>query len=520
MLTPVINLPWPPWRASHRSSVRHWPFTLLALPLAVILLIVLLGLMAGAAAVPFTSPPVLQPAPNSHHAPITTTVVISFPTTIDPTTVTTRTLTVHRTQQGLLTGTYAVDNTQVTMTPVRPFFPGELVQVVVTTRTQTLTTTAFFTPTVWHFRTAVQVGNGAFVERLSGLDSTWSEDIALGDLDRDGDLDLFLAHRDDASSVWFNDGAGHFTTNGLDLGTDFVINVTLGDVDGDSDLDALLTGIQQNELWRNDGQGGFRDGGALFVGSPTIRAVALGDLDGDGDLDAITATMCDSFDPNQLCDYATHRLWWNDGAGTFLPTTHTLGYGTVADLALGDLDKDGDLDALLVSEQSVKPGTAWTNRGHGVFTATQTLAGLVAANVALGDLDDDGDLDALAATQSSTAASVWRNQGNGQLTPGQMLGKLGPVEIGDLDGDGDLDAFSINNGADKVWLNQGDATFIFAGQFLGSAHSTGIALGDLDGDGDLDTVTSNYDIAPALWINQKPEKLTPRLWLPIVMSKK
>jgi hypothetical protein len=516
MFTTLLEQMGATWRARYQPCLRVWSFTLVILTLAFLQVLLLLSLIAGAAAAPAADRPVLQPAANSHNAPVTTTLVISFPTAIDPTTVTSHTIAVHRSQQGLLTGTFVVTQTHVELTPAHPFFPGELVAVIATTRTQELSGTALITPTVWHFRTSVQAGHGTFAERSSGLDSKWSEGIALGDLDRDGDLDIFLAHRDAASSVWLNDGAGHFTTQGSDLGNSFVLHVTLGDVDGDADLDALLTGIQQHELWRNDGRGSFSYGGALFTDLLLIRAVALGDLDGDGDLDAITARMCDGADPNQQCNYATHRLWWNDGAGHFLPTPHTLGHGTVADLALGDLDQDGDLDAILVSDRSANNSAVWTNLGHGVFTVTQPLTGLLAANVALGDFDDDGDWDALAATETGAASAVWLNPGNGKLASGQTLGRLGPVEIGDLDGDGDFDAFSTTNGANKVWLNQGGATFAFAGQLLGAAQHTSSALGDLDGDGDLDAVTSAYTITPPLWVNQVAERLIPRVWLPMV----
>lgn len=163
------------------------------------------------------------------------------------------------------------------MTPARPFFPGEHVQGVVTSRTHGLTGTAFGVPVVWQFRTAVSVGWGTFVERSSGLDSTWSEDVALGDLDGDGDIDIFLGHRDDASSVWFNDGSGRFTTNGINLGNEFLIDVALGDVDGDGDLDAIEAGIQDHCLWLNDGHGTFSPGGALFAGVSYILRVVLGD---------------------------------------------------------------------------------------------------------------------------------------------------------------------------------------------------------------------------------------------------
>ena len=159
----------------------------------------------------------LEPAPNTHDAPITSSIVITFATAIDPNTVSARTIAIYSAQHGMVAGTYAVDDARVQITPARPFFPGELVQGIVTTQTHALTGPALVAPVVWQFRTAVGATSGTFVERKSGLDSTWSEDITLGDLDGDGDLDIFLGHRDDASSVWFNDGQGTSPRTALTL---------------------------------------------------------------------------------------------------------------------------------------------------------------------------------------------------------------------------------------------------------------------------------------------------------------
>ncbi len=483
--------------------------------MAILPAFVLLGLLAATIAASPADQPMLQPQPNSHDAPITTTIIASFASAIDSSTVSTRTIPIHGAQHGLMTATYTVDNTEIEIMPARPFFTGELVQGVVTTNTQAITGTALDVPAVWQFRTAVKAGSGTLFYRRSGLDSTWSLDINLGDLDGDGDLDIFLGHRDDASSVWFNDGTGHFSTNGIDLGTDFIIGVAMGDLDGDGDLDALLAGIQNDSFWRNDGHGTFSYGGEVFAGAYLIRKVVLGDLDGDGDLDAVTVTMCDPYDPNQECDYAGNRIFWNDGAGGLQLGTQSLGKGTYMDLSLGDLDNDGDLDAIAVRGRR-EGGDVWVNLGGGVYTSTQTIDGLFAHSVDLGDLDGDGDLDAFVAPQAGSTRAVWLNEGNGTLVGGQQLGSLGPARLGDFDGDGDLDAYSVNNSADKLWLNQGDATFVFSGQNLGLATSTGVALGDLDGDGDLDAVTSGTGIEPSLWINRG--QLTRRFWLPLLVK--
>ncbi len=76
-------------------------------------------------------------------------------------------------------------------------------------------------------------------------------------------------------------------------------------------------------------------------GAGDSYGVALGDLDGDGDLDALVA--------NSIGEAET--VWRNDGTGSFSahPTTPSFGAGISEDVALGDLDGDGDLDAVVAN---------------------------------------------------------------------------------------------------------------------------------------------------------------------------
>jgi hypothetical protein len=258
-------------------------------------------------------------------------------------------------------------------------------------------------------------------------------------------------------------------------------SVELGDLDGDGNLDAFVAGCSMTFpgadgtpagcsparpwVWINKGrQGGRLESQALSqtgVGELRIYDFALGDLDGDGDLDVFAAIMGPQFgertgDPD--------RVLLNDGSGNFQDSGLSLGNKDSYAVDLADLDGDGDLDALVGSEQAAQ---VWTNQGGfqggqiGQFTPGQELEGDATVDIFLEDLNADGSPDALVAGKNR--AAIWWNDGQGALTRSYQRFRYSErhvLAVGDFNGDGHPDIFAAQYGwSHRVWYNDGEGRF-------------------------------------------------------------
>lgn len=381
-----------------------------------------------------------------------------------------------------------------------------------------------------------QPGGLNFIDSGQNLGNEWSNDVALGDLDGDGDQDAIVINSTPASQVWINQGGEQGGTPGVYLDSGQSLNtvqgqaVSLGDLDGDLDLDAFIVlnfGTDSHQVWINQGgaQGGtpgvFQRNGHTF-NDPASTNVVLADVDGDNDLDAYITRLT-----------AADLLFLNNGSGSFSDSGLTLESISSRGVAIDDVDGDGDLDAFVATDAANK---VWTNQGgvqggtEGIFLDSgQILGNRISFNVALSDLDNDSDLDAFVA--NVTENIVWVNQGGAQggtegvfFDSGQALGFSSSLDVktADFDNDNDLDAFVAEAGPNTVWVNQGGlqggTTGVFAdsGLALGSSFSQGVALTDVDGDSDIDAFVANSGPAPnKVYLNESgapPPPVNPEGW--------
>jgi len=301
-------------------------------------------------------------------------------------------------------------------------------------------------------------GSGAFVDtgqRLTDFSST-ATNVELADLDNDGDLDAYTMRLGASSNkspgrVWFNDGTGTFTDSGQRLGDQSSGAFALADLDGDSDIDVFDANSRDSDgqVLLNNGAGVLTANSQGFSLSKNAD-VALADVDSDGDLDAFLAVV-----------NGRDRLLLNDGAGNFVDSGQSLSPLKSTAVVMGDVDGDGDMDAVIGSAPNLTSTSfVWLNDGSGSFSrGSQKFDLRQVADVALVDIDDDGDLDVLTADSElgTQPSRIWLNHGNGVFTESlNTLGSAAASSLGvaDLDGDSDLDVVVLHSGEPAtVWFN-------------------------------------------------------------------
>ena len=325
--------------------------------------------------------------------------------------------------------------------------------------------------------------------------------VAWGDYDGDGFEDLYLANAGDANGLFHNEGDGSFTdatAAPLDDADNNARSVNWIDVDKDGDLDLYLVKWgNANRLFRNDGSGGFSEiAGALGLDDTGLaEGSAWADYDGDGDLDLYLVLA------------GANRLFRNNGA-SFTDVAAAAGVddgGQGRGAAWADYDDDGDPDLYLAN---CGDNVLYENLGNGSFGAVAGAplsgSGECSMGAVWGDTDNDGDLDLFVTHYFDDASRLFRNDGGGSFTDitGATLGQAGDwtgAALLDFDNDGDLDIYVTRddwNGdfaPNKLYENTGGGFVDASGALTGvAAESYGFGVADYDRDGLLDIYLANW----------------------------
>jgi hypothetical protein len=227
----------------------------------------------------------------------------------------------------------------------------------------------------------------------------------------------------------------------------------------------------------------------LETTAETSANVSMGDLDGDGDVDIVLAKG--RHDP--LID----RVLLNQGDGRFTASNLGPDADRTYTAALTDADGDGDLD-VLTSNDTPDRKLVFLNDGKGQFAvaATWGVAKWSTRNAAIADLNGDGRPDVIAANRPGPSY-VCLNLGGGRFAtdcisiPAKSATTIVPA---DFDGDGviDLAVPARDGGPNQIFFNDGKAGFERTTTFGPSDNNARVgAAADFDGNGTMDLMVGD-----------------------------
>jgi hypothetical protein len=345
-----------------------------------------------------------------------------------------------------------------------------------------LTSNVFYFPVISATSTynaaqiATTVGNGPL-------------DLAAGDFNNDGKLDLAVANVDDSTvSILLGNGDGTFQPQTTLSSFVEPFGIAVGDLNGDGNPDLVVgndSGAGGLNIFLGDGKGGFTAGTFVSAGFCLLEPV-LADVNRDGSLDIVVGDECAS----------SILVFLGNGDGTFGSPLTVTSTGQDFGIVVADFNGDGILD-IAAANYNNNTVDIYLGVGDGTFgAATPVSNAFDLISLAAGDFNGDGKVDLLGADEGGNTGGIYLLYGNGDgtfQTPIAVAGAGGgyfSVATGDLNGDGNLDIIGASTGGLlQIGLSTAEGTFSPL-QALGNASVTfEMAVGNFATGGGLDIAT-------------------------------
>ena len=331
--------------------------------------------------------------------------------------------------------------------------------------------------------------NGVFnLVTLNGISNTYkTKQVIWIDYDNDGDKDLFATAIEGINQFYRNDGDMSFTNISSTIGffqTDlFTYGASFGDIDNDGDLDVFISNRTNNEenqrnyLYRND-EGIYKD-------ITQSSGIPIQDEDGNENSQLSFCTIFFDYNKDGFQDIYLandkidniNRLYKNLGDGTFEDVSVASGSGIAVNAmttTLGDYNNDGWFDIYITNTQSSQAGNGnvlLMNNADGTFTNVAEETGTTFNSFAWGAVFLDADNDTLldlyvsggfdGSIGSFLSAAFYHQQNDGTFVIPQNIGfendtrKSYSNAIGDINNDGKPDIIVCNDTENNfLWENK------------------------------------------------------------------